>query len=230
MDINIKILYEDKNIIVIEKPAGMPSQPDKTGDTSVLDELSAYFGRGFKTIVHRLDRPVGGLMVFGKTAESVKNLSEDVKNKIFNKNYYAVCLGAPGKGKMILKDYIAKDKRKNLSFISTREDKNAREAILEMECVETLTDEKLGEISLVSINLITGRHHQIRLQLSNAGYPVLGDRKYGRRTRGVEFPALYSGSIGFRHPISGKEMCFEKTPEYYPFTLFDFGGINERNM
>ena len=230
MDINIKIIYEDKNIIVLEKPAGMPSQPDKTGDTSVMDELSAYFGREYKTIIHRLDRPVGGLMVFGKTAESVKKLSEAVKNKIFNKNYYAVCLGILPEGKIVLKDYIAKDNRKNLSFISSEEDKNAREAVLEMECMETMTDEKLGEISLVSINLITGRHHQIRLQLSNAGYPVLGDRKYGKRTRGVEFPALYSGSIGFRHPVSGKEMRFEKTPEYYPFTLFDFVSINERNV
>ena len=227
---NIKIIFEDKNIIVIEKTAGMPSQPDRTGDTSVLDELGAYFGREMKTIVHRLDRPVGGLMVFGKTRESVKKLSEDIKNKIFNKNYYAVCFGAPVKKKIFLSDYIVEDKRKNISLISSEEDKNAKKAILEMECIETITDEKLGEISLVDVNLITGRHHQIRLQLSNAGYPILGDRKYGRRTRGVEFPALYSGSISFRHPVSGKEMHFEKKPEYYPFTVFDFGSINEEKM
>ena len=226
----IKIVFEDKNIIVIDKPPGMPSQRDKTGDGSVLDELEAYFKREYKTIIHRLDRPVGGLMVFPKNKEAAKNLSAEVKNRVFNKTYYALCQGYISEGKILLKDYLAKDKRKNMSFVSSAEDENAKEALLEAEVLERLKDEKLGEISLVRVNLITGRHHQIRLQLANFGHFVLGDRKYGKRVKGVDFPALFAGEISFKHPVSGKMMIFKAKPNYYPFDIFDFSGIIEKNM
>lgn len=228
----IKIIFEDKNIIVAEKSPGMPSQQDKTGDISVLDELSEYLGYEYKNVIHRLDRPVGGLMVFGKTGESIKKLSAAVTGRAFQKSYYAVCFGNPGAEKIILKDYLVKDSKKNMSFVSDENDKNAKEALLEMKRIQTVKDEKLGEISLLKIKLITGRHHQIRVQLSNAGFNIVGDRKYGKdkSIRGIKFPALFSGGIRFKHPVSGKMMEFKSVPKYYPFNIFDFNSIIDKKM
>lgn len=212
----LKIIYEDNHIIVVEKIPNIPSQADKTGDTDMLTLVKQYIkekynkpGNVYLGLVHRLDRPVGGIMIFAKTSKAASRLSEQVREKTFKKKYLAVVDGKIEKKKGILEDYLYKDERNNISKVVNKDKKNAKLAKLDYEVI---TYDKVKDLSLVKVNLHTGRHHQIRVQLSNFGYSIFGDQKYGTRGKGKQI-ALWAYELTIKHPITKEETTFKDLPE-----------------
>ena len=213
---NLKILYEDNHIIVVEKIPNIPSQADKTGDIDMLTIVKQYIkdkyekpGNVYLGLVHRLDRPVGGVMVFAKTSKAASRLSEQVRLKKLKKKYLAVVDGKLQNSKGTLEDYLYKDERNNISRVVKSTKKNAKKAILDYEVI-TYNEKK--DLSLLKVNLHTGRHHQIRVQLSNFGHSIFGDQKYGTRGRGKQI-ALWAYELTIKHPITKEEMTFKDLPE-----------------
>src|SRR5574344_1015732 len=211
-----KILYEDNHLLVVKKDANMPVQADNSKDMDLLTELKEYIkkkyskpGNVYLGLVHRLDRPVAGVMVFAKTSKSAERLSEQIRNKTFKKTYYAIVEGKPNKNGMF-KDKLLKDEKTNISKV----DPNGKEAILEYETIATKNN-----LSLVKINLLTGRSHQIRVQFSYHGYPLYGDMKYNNNIK--DNIALYSYKLGFLHPTTKEELEFTSLPpDKYPWNIF----------
>lgn len=211
----MKVIYEDNHIIIVEKPVNVPSQSDKTEDEDMLTILKKYLiekynkpGDAYVGLVHRLDRPVGGVMVFAKTSKAASRLSEQVRNKEFKKSYLAIVDGKverPG----ILEDYLLKNERTNTSKVVKEGTKNAKYANLEYQPVYYNEETNL---TLLKIKLNTGRHHQIRVQLSNMGHPIYGDQKYGVRGKGKQIN-LWAYKITIKHPITKEEITFECLPE-----------------
>ncbi len=213
---NLKVIYEDNHIIVVEKPPNIPSQSDKTGDIDMLTLVKQYIkekynkpGNVYLGLIHRLDRPVGGIMIFAKTSKSAGRLSEQVREKIFKKKYLAVVDGKIENANGTLEDYLYKDERNNISKVVKKEKKNAKIAKLDYEVI---TYNKLKDLSLLKINLHTGRHHQIRVQLANFGHSIFGDQKYGTRGNGKQI-ALWAYELTIQHPISKEEITFKDLPE-----------------
>ncbi len=213
---NLKVIYEDNHIIVVEKIPNIPSQSDKTGDIDMLTIVKQYIkekynkpGNVFLGLVHRLDRPVGGIMIFAKTSKAAGRLSEQVRNKVFKKKYLAVVDGKVEKRSGTLEDYLYKDERNNMSKVVDKNKKNAKVAKLDYEVV---TYNEVKNLSLLKINLHTGRHHQIRVQLSNFGHSIFGDQKYGTRGQGKQI-ALWAYELTIKHPITQEEMTFKDLPE-----------------
>lgn len=215
----INIIYEDNHLLVVEKPINIPTQEDNTKDKDLLTILKEYIkekynkpGNVYLGLVHRLDRPVGGIMVFARTSKAASRLSEQVRNKIFKKTYNAVVIGNINKeGK--LKDYLLKDEKKNIVKV----DKNGKEAILNFKKLDFKNN-----MSLVEINLETGRSHQIRVQMSHYGYPLFGDQKYNKTSKTGEQIALFAKKIEFIHPTTNELLTFElDLPNRYPFTIFN---------
>lgn len=183
----MKILYEDNHIIVVEKMPNIPSQGDKTGDTDMLTLIKEYLkekynkpGNVYLGLIHRLDRPVGGVMVFAKTSKAAARLSEQVRNKEFKKKYLVIVDGKLEKQKDTLKDYLLKNEKNNLSKVVDEGTKNSKLALLDYEVIKYNEDINL---SVLKIDLHTGRHHQIRVQFSSRGHSIYGDQKYGTRGR-----------------------------------------------
>ncbi len=206
----LKVIYEDNHIIVVEKKPNIPSQGDKTNDIKqYIKEKYNKPGEVYLGLIHRLDRPVGGVMVFAKTSKAASRLSEQVRNKIFKKKYLTIVDGKMEKEKDTLEDYLLKNERNNLSKVVNEKTKNAKQAKLDYE-VLTYNDEI--NLSVLKINLHTGRHHQIRVQLSSRGHSIYGDQKYGIRGRGKQI-ALWAYSLTILHPISKEEMSFVSIPE-----------------
>ncbi|BCN28763.1 RluA family pseudouridine synthase [Anaeromicropila herbilytica] len=237
----INILYEDNYIIVCEKPVGIPSQSDKTSDYDMVNRLKNYIhettdvnGEPYIGIVHRLDRPVGGIMVFAKTPFAAKSLSEQIRLDKVHKKYLAVVTADLSKkvGKEYsLTDFLVKDGRTNLSKVTSKRDANGKKAELTYKILETAEcktqkdEEEMMKASLVEVTLITGRHHQIRVQMSNAKLGLWGDTKYNPKYKdykGWINVALYSYQLRFTHPKTGKEMEFQKYPLENPFCNFSF--------
>lgn len=224
---NINIIFEDKNIIVVEKKQGIPSQSDKTGDLNMVSILNDYFNNKDENseavTVHRLDRPVGGIMVFAKNKISGGLLSKQIQDGTFKKTYTAVVCGKPERGKL-LADYIIKNQRLNLSKIVNKNIKGAKRAELKYEIVESAETKEYGVLSLLKIFLFTGRHHQIRVQLANDGIPIWGDTKYNnsfKKRSGFFYTALMAASIEFNNPSNNKRILFElNPPNEFPFNLF----------
>ena len=213
---NLKVIYEDNHIIVVEKNPNIPSQGDKTNDIDMLTIVKQYIkekynkpGEVYLGLIHRLDRPVGGVMVFAKTSKAASRLSEQVRNKIFKKKYLTIVDGKMEKEKASLEDYLLKNEKNNLSKVVNEKTKNAKQAKLDYE-VLTYNDEI--NLSVLKINLHTGRHHQIRVQLSSRGHSIYGDQKYGIRGRGKQI-ALWAYSLTIIHPINKEEMTFISIPE-----------------
>jgi len=219
---NINILYEDNHLLVVVKPCNMPVCLDESNDKDLLTILKEYLkekynkpGNVYLGLVHRLDRPVMGIMVFAKTSKAANRLSKQMNNKEFKKVYYAVVNGIPLK-KGILHDYLAKNEIKNTSYVT---DKNhGKEAILEYDVIETK-----DKLSLVRIELMTGRHHQIRVQFASRGYPLYGDHKYNKffiNDNKTDI-ALVAKELSFAHPVTNQILNFEiDLPKKYPYNLF----------
>lgn len=212
----LEVLYEDNHIIVVKKEPNVPSQADKTEDIDMLTIIKNYLkekynkpGNVYLGLVHRLDRPVGGVMVFAKTSKAASRLSDQVREKIFKKKYLAVVDGKFEPNKGILEDYLYKDERNNMSKVVKPEKKNAKLAKLDYE---VLAYNEAKNLSLVKVNLHTGRHHQIRVQLANSGHSIFGDQKYGTRGKGKQI-ALWAYELTIQHPVSKEEMTFKCLPE-----------------
>ena len=215
---NINILFEDNHLLVVEKPINMPIQEDSSKDKDLLNILKEYIkekynkpGNVYLGLVHRLDRPVGGVMVFAKTSKCASRLSEQIRLNKFNKIYNAVVMNKVEKKKR-LEDYLLKDTKNNIVKV----DKSGKLSILEYK--------RLGykdNMSLIEIKLFTGRSHQIRVQLSNDGNPLYGDQKYNKNAKVGEQLALFAKKLEFYHPISNQLLTFElPLPDRKPFNMF----------
>ncbi len=206
---NLKVLYEDNHIIVVVKPFNVLSQGDATGDISIMDMVKDYIkkkynkpGNVYLGLVHRLDRPVGGIMVFARSSKAASRLTKAFSEHKITKKYLAIVHGKmEGTGEFI--DKIEKGNDGN-SFISD----NGKEAILDYE---VLNYNKNKDCSLVSIILKTGRHHQIRVQFSSRGHYLLGDQRYGVLDHTQI--ALFSYYLSFTHPVTKEVMEFKEFPE-----------------
>ncbi|MBQ8300159.1 MAG: RNA pseudouridine synthase [Clostridia bacterium] len=210
----LNVIYEDNHIIVVEKPCNIPSQADKTGDEDMLTLIKAYIkekynkpGEVFLGLVHRLDRPVGGVMVFARTSKAASRLSESIRIKDFSKKYLAVVEGKFENKTGTLEDYLFKDEALNKSRVVSKDKKGAKLARLTYEVLE-----EHENTSLVKINLETGRHHQIRVQFANSGHPLVGDQKYGKSNPGVQI-ALWAYELEFKHPTKDEIMKFNVYPK-----------------
>lgn len=225
----LDVIYEDNQIVVVIKPQNVPSQADITGDLDMLSMVKQYVkekynkeGEAFVGLVHRLDRPTGGVMVFARNSKSAKRLCDQIQSKEFEKTYFAVVKGKPFRVKDHLVNYIKKDLKTNKASIVTMSEKDAKKAVLDYEMLQST-----GEFSLLKISLETGRSHQIRLQLANLGLPIYGDAKYGKiadeKLKTINL-ALWAGELNFKHPTQDKVMLFKVNPpeEKYPYNLFNF--------
>lgn len=213
-DNELIILHEDNHIIVVLKPQNIACCPDESGDDNLLDAVKRYIktkyekpGNVFVGLVHRLDRPTGGVMVFAKTSKAAARLTEQMKNGGFEKRYLAVLCGSPSKKKATLENYLRKNSVNNMVYVCTQTEEGAKFASLDYEILE----EKDG-LSLAEINLNTGRTHQIRVQTAAINSPVYGDMRYGgdKAVRGKL--ALWAYSLRFTHPVTGEKLRFVTEP------------------
>jgi 23S rRNA pseudouridine1911/1915/1917 synthase len=218
----VNIIYEDNHIIVVLKKADQPVMQDASQDYDLLTQVKDYIkmkydkpGNVFVGLVHRLDRPVGGIMVFAKTSKAASRLSEQIRNNKVVKKYLAVVLGRMSNTSDSLENWMYKDESKKTSFIADKIYKDAKLAKLSYTVLKTS-----GEYSLLDIDLHTGRHHQIRVQFSNIGHPIYGDMKYGNGPKG--HIALFAYCLEFIHPVTGQLMKFNAEPDYSipPWPLF----------
>ncbi len=215
----MKILHEDRDIVAVSKPAGVLSE--LTGNKqSVPMFLQEYFlQRGHKTdvfTVHRLDRDVSGVMVLARTPKAASNLSGQIANRKVTKKYLAVIKGVPEKTEDTLNDLLFRDASKGKTFVVDRMRKGVRDASLAYKVLGTIEG-----LSLVEIELFTGRTHQIRVQFASRALPLYGDGRYGSGDGG-HTPALYCKEMIFSHPYTGREVKIEDLPDFsvYPWSLF----------
>lgn len=212
------IIYEDNHLLVIEKKINVPVQQDSSNDEDLLSILKAYIkekynkpGNVYLGLVHRLDRPVGGIMVFAKTSKAASRLSGQIRMNKVKKTYLAVVYGQL-KEKAVLKDKILKNHKTNTVEISEK----GKEASLDYELIS-----KKENLNLVEIHLHTGRSHQIRIQFSSRNNPLFGDQRYNKNAVPGEQIALFASSLEFIHPVTKEKMVFKlPLPDRYPFSLF----------
>lgn len=225
--IKIPIIFEDNHLLVVKKPPNILSQGDGSNDVDMLtllkEDLKIRYnkpGNVYLGLVHRLDRSVGGVMVFAKTSKAASRLSEQIRNRTFQKKYLAIIHGNPLKRKDRLIHYLLKDKKTNTVFAVDQGVEAAKEAILDYEVID-----KIQGYSLVKINLHTGRPHQIRVQFSSIGHPLYGDLKYGLKedNKNQEI-ALFSHEISFQHPTLKEKMTFTlDVDKQHPWDMFQLG-------
>ena len=208
----INVIYEDNHVIVVEKPRNIPVQVDSSGDTDLISMVREYIrekydkkGNVYLGLVHRLDRPVGGLMVFARTSKAASRLSEEIRKGNVEKYYTALVHGVPKKHG-VLEDWLLKDERTNTTTVVPEGTAGSKYAKLEYE----VTDSD-GRDSQVYIHLYTGRSHQIRVQFASRGYPLIGDMRYGRQEKGRI--ALFASGLSFIHPNIKKKMSFSLEPD-----------------
>ena len=214
---NLNILYEDNHIIVVIKPVNVLSQADNTNDEDMLTLIKKYIkekyqkpGNVYLGLVHRLDRPVGGIMVFAKTSKAASRLSDQIRNNQMHKSYYAVVHGILQNKEGTLKNKIEKLDNKKV-LIDTP---NGKEAILNYKVIK-----EKDNLSLLDINLVTGRYHQIRLQFANINHPLYGDNLYGKKDN--KDIALFAYKLSFLHPTTKEELTFEVKPNSEIFKIFE---------
>ena len=208
---NLKIFYEDNHIIVVEKPNNIPSQGDKTGDEDMLTIIKKYIkekynkpGNVYLGLVHRLDRPVGGAMVFAKTSKAASRLSDTIRKKEMHKKYLAILDGIPKEKECILEDYLIKDSSTNMVSVTNKD--NGKYAKLSYKVIEVKDDK-----ALVLIDLETGRSHQIRVQFSSRNLPLVYDQRYNPNTTKGQL-ALWSYSLSFPHPTTKEIISIKSLP------------------
>ena len=215
----VRLLHKDKNLIIVEKPVGMPSQSDPSGDVDAMTDASRLLRdageRDELWLVHRLDRTVGGLIAFARNKRSTAELSKIVAEGKMEKLYFAVCHGIPEDGEY--RDLLFKDAATAKAYVVKTARKGAKEARLTVKKLAADAD----NAALISVALDTGRFHQIRAQLSARSHPLIGDKKYGSRDGARRTPALYAYMLSFR--LFGKQIKVSATPciEEYPWNLFD---------
>lgn len=206
---DMEVLYEDNHIIIVNKAPGEIVQGDKTGDTPLsvtvaewIKEKYAKPGNVFCGVVHRLDRPVGGVVIFAKTSKALTRLNEMLRKGEIHKTYWAISRNLPPVPEQTLTHYITSTERNNKSYASTTPRSGAKEARLHYRHLAS-TD----RYHLLEVNLMTGRKHQIRVQLAAIGCPIRGDLKYGdRRSNPDGSISLLARNVSFIHPVSGKEI------------------------
>ena len=214
----INVIYEDNHLLVVEKPINIPVQEDESKDEDLLNILKKYLkekynkpGNVYLGLVHRLDRPVGGVMVFAKTSKAASRLSDQVRTHKFEKKYYAVVEGHATGGKLV--DKLYKDTKTNTTIVDDR----GKESILNYELVKYKDN-----MSLVDISLETGRSHQIRVQFSSRKLPLFGDQRYNKNAKAGEQIALFAYYLSFVHPVTKEKMEFRlDLPKRYPWNLFE---------
>ena len=213
---NLRILHEDEHVIVCYKPAGLATQTAKMGAQDMESLLKNYLYKKEKkmpyvAVIHRLDQPVEGVLVFAKTPFAAKELNKGMQGTGFGKYYKAVVCGIPNEKKAVLEDYLVKDGKTNTSRVGKKDEAEAKKAVLAYEVIQQ-TDDK----ALLKIKLETGRHHQIRVQMANMGCPIWGDTKYNSAEnvdKSWKNIALCAYHLEFVHPKTKKKMIFEIEPE-----------------
>ncbi len=227
----VEILHEDADIIVCVKPYGMPAQGDKSRDTDLLSFLKNHIfeeeeleEEPYLAMVHRLDRPVGGIMVFAKNQRAAARLSDQVQDGTMVKFYQAILTGELPDESGMLEDYLVKDGKTNTSKIVKKGTKGAKRARLEYEVLDVFETDQ-GVLSYVLIDLITGRHHQIRVQMAGRGAGIYGDTKYNplfaKTKKKYQQIALFATRLEFEHPVTGEHMIFKCEPEGDAFEVIE---------
>ncbi len=218
----IEVLYEDASILVVYKPAGVATQTSRLGQKDMESYLKNYRAKKgeppYIGVIHRLDQPVEGIMVFAKDQKSAAALSQQVQSRSIGKYYYAVTDTIPEATAGTLTDYLTFNGRTNLAAISSKEDPNAKKAELAYEVLTYANGH-----GLVNVSLKTGRHHQIRIQMAHMGCPLAGDGKYGHTENGrTANLGLCAYLIAFEHPVTKKKIEFKITPKGKAFEGFSF--------
>ncbi|MNI42475.1 Ribosomal large subunit pseudouridine synthase D [compost metagenome] len=221
---SLTILYEDNHLLVVVKPVNMPTQEDESRDPDLLNVLKADLkhrhqkpGNVYLGLVHRLDRPVGGVMVFAKTSKAASRLSDAVRTRHFDKTYIAVVHGKPPQKQGTLVHWLLKDTTVNTVSVVKEGVAGAKEAILDYQLLDSLDG-----FSLVKVKLRTGRPHQIRVQLAAIGCPLYGDQRYGAHVNkpGQQL-SLWARKLSFEHPVQKEQLSFHsEPPEQYPWNLW----------
>ena len=210
----MQVVYEDNHIIIVQKTSGEIVQGDKTGDRTLADDVKAYIkeayakpGEVFLGVVHRLDRPVSGLVVFARTSKALSRLNDMFRNGEVKKTYWAVVKNAPIPAEATLTHWLTRNEKQNKSYASATEKKDAKKAVLRYRTLS-----HADNYSLVEVELLTGRHHQIRCQLSAIGCPIKGDLKYGaQRSNPDGSISLLARSVEFIHPVSKQPIHIESS-------------------
>ncbi|MCD8206216.1 MAG: RluA family pseudouridine synthase [Clostridia bacterium] len=218
------ILHEDNHIIVVLKPQNVPCCPDESGDDSLFDAVKRYIkmtynkpGNVYLGLVHRLDRPTGGVMVFAKTDKAAARLSESMKSGGFSKRYLAVLSSVPTRKQATLENYIKKNPLNNMVYVCTKTDEGAKFASLDYSVVGADAG-----LALCEVSLHTGRTHQIRVQMASINCPIFGDMRYGGPKAEKGAFALWAYRLGFEHPVTHEAMKFliEPPTDLKPWNLF----------
>lgn len=221
---DVPILYEDNHLLLGQKPVNIPVQEDQSGDKDLLTYLKEDIkyryqkpGNVYLGLVHRLDRPVGGAMVFAKTSKAASRLSDQVRRNDMGRTYYAVVHGIPKQASNRLVDYLYKNRQKNIVSIVSKNHKEGKKAVLDYTVVASRDG-----LSLVSVQLQTGRPHQIRVQLAGMGTPIWGDQKYGQHYSHVgQQIALWAQSLALEHPVKKVPLTVESPlPKAYPWAIW----------
>lgn len=211
----MEIVYEDNHLIIVNKAPGEIVQGDKTGDIPLSEHVKAYIkekynkpGNVFCGVVHRIDRPVGGLVIFARTSKALARLNDMLRKGEIHKTYWAMVEGKIDKKGELLENYLVSDGRLNKTFVASKETADAKLSRLRFSTVAT------GDrYSILEVNLLTGRKHQIRCQLANTGHPIKGDLKYGaRRSNPDGGISLLAKKIEFTHPVSKEQISIELPP------------------
>lgn len=237
-----EIIFEDKDLFVIRKPAGFATQTARVGQADVVSELKNYMAASgaarppYLGIVHRLDQPVEGLLVFARNKKAAAALTRQLGGQdedfALNKQYYAVLCGKPPQKEGTLVDYMCRDLQKTGKAVIVEDGAECsatpQKAVLRYKILQTVRPPSGGEISLADIQIDTGRFHQIRAQMAHAGMALLGDEKYADEDvkaysdrLGIRTVALCAGSLSFVHPVTGERLYFKTEPRSAAFSFFD---------
>lgn len=225
----LNVIYEDNHILVVVKPQNIPCQEDESKDSDLLSMCKQYLketynkpGNVYCGLVHRLDRPTGGVMVFAKTSKAAARLSEQLKTEQFEKKYLAVTVGSPTVNTDYLVHYLKKNPASNIVNIVPQTTEGAKRAELRYKVLDAN-----NKLALLEVEIFTGRSHQIRVQLNSIGNPIFADAKYGGDIVKGQNMALWAYKLSFKHPVQDKVLNFTVYPpvEEMPWNLFDINKI-----